>query len=172
LPKAHVEAPLAGSILLAGVLLKLGVYGLIRLFPHLIKEGTRIVLFSIIVGLIGSILVGLICLRQVDLKAMVAYSSVAHMGILVAGVSIGLSLGLLGRVGIIVAHGLVRRGLFALLFIIYVRGHRRSILMIRGSQSVMASTGMWGFLACVFNIGAPPSLNFASEVILILSCIS
>ncbi|MBO1764433.1 hypothetical protein JQN64_24700 [Escherichia coli] len=86
LPKAHVEAPVAGSIILAGVLLKLGGYGIIRLLPLILKD---VVKFSVIINrirLVGGLIVGLICLRQTDIKALIAYSSVSHMGLIIGGI--------------------------------------------------------------------------------------
>lgn len=85
LPKAHVEAPVAGSIILAGILLKLGGYGLLRVFSVLQSVGIKFNYIFISIRLIGGVLVRLVCLRQVDLKALIAYSSVAHMGIVLSG---------------------------------------------------------------------------------------
>lgn len=85
MPKAHVEAPVSGSIILAGVLLKLGGYGLIRVLVIILRFNILFNLFWLIVRLIGGVLVSLICLRQIDLKSLVAYSSVAHIRLVIAG---------------------------------------------------------------------------------------
>jgi NADH-ubiquinone oxidoreductase chain 4 len=85
LPKAHVEAPVAGSIILAGVLLKLGGYGLLRVYSFIILRGVINNFVWVAISLVGGVLVSLICLRQIDLKALIAYSSVAHIGIVLAG---------------------------------------------------------------------------------------
>lgn len=86
LPKAHVEAPVSGSIILAGVMLKLGGYGLIRLIPIFIEIGIKINYIFIIISLVGGFIVSLICLRQTDIKALIAYSSVAHIGLVLRGI--------------------------------------------------------------------------------------
>jgi NADH-ubiquinone oxidoreductase chain 4 len=85
LPKAHVEAPVSGSMILAGVLLKLGGYGLIRVFPFLLLIGLNYNFIFVSISLIGGFLISLVCLRQMDIKALIAYSSVAHIGIVLRG---------------------------------------------------------------------------------------
>ena len=96
LPKAHVEAPLAGSMVLAGVTLKLGVYGIIRLLRVVVEGHVVWGQVFMVVGAVGSIIMGLVCLRQGDLKALIAYSSVSHMGVGLLGVIIRNVWGLIG----------------------------------------------------------------------------
>lgn len=85
LPRAHVEAPVAGSMILAGILLKLGGYGLLRVISFISVVGVRVNFVWVGIRLVGGVLVRLVCLRQVDLKSLIAYSSVAHMGIVLGG---------------------------------------------------------------------------------------
>nr|YP_010561861.1 NADH dehydrogenase subunit 4 [Chionoecetes bairdi]UYX57822.1 NADH dehydrogenase subunit 4 [Chionoecetes bairdi] len=172
LPKAHVEAPVAGSMILAGVLLKLGGYGLIRvliLFQFMGKESYWMWLS---LGLVGGSLVSLMCLRQVDMKALIAYSSVAHMSLVLCGI-MGFSWwGLSGAVVVMVGHGLCSSGLFCLANIVYERLGSRSLLMSKGLLSFMPSMGLWWFLLSVSNMASPPSLNLLGEINLIISIVS
>ena len=164
LPKAHVEAPVSGSIILAGVLLKLGCYGLIRFM--IFFQGKVAFLSRVLVslGLMGGLAVRFICLRQVDLKALIAYSSVRHMG---------LALGGLGRWGLwgyssclytCVAHGLCSSGLFFLSGVIYERRSSRRMIINKGILEIMPSIAFWWFIYCIGNMAAPIVLNLVGEL--------
>lgn len=172
LPKAHVEAPIAGSIILAGVLLKLGGYGLIRvliLFQEINKEFCWL---WIRIRIIGGVYIRLVCIRQVDIKSLIAYSSVVHIRLVLCGVVIFSWWGLAGCVILMVGHGLCSSGLFCLANIVYERTGSRRLIVNKGLLSFMPRIGLWWFLLRVRNMARPPSLNLMGEIILILTMVS
>lgn len=172
LPKAHVEAPVAGSIILAGILLKLGGYGLLRVFPFINEAGLIYNFWWISVRLVGGVLVRLICLRQTDLKALIAYSSVAHMGIVLGGLITLSYWGFRGSYTLILAHGLCSSGLFCLANISYERIGSRRLLINKGLINFIPRIALWWFLLCSANIAAPPTLNLLGEIRLLNRIIS
>uniref|UniRef100_UPI0030FEB9E4 NADH dehydrogenase subunit 4 n=1 Tax=Panorpa chengi TaxID=757039 RepID=UPI0030FEB9E4 len=172
LPKAHVEAPVAGSMILAGVLLKLGGYGLLRIFMCLSILGLKFNFIWVGLSLCGGVLVSLICLRQTDLKALIAYSSVAHMGMVLGGLMTMNYWGFCGSYSLMIAHGLCSSGLFCLANISYERLGSRSLLINKGLMNFMPSMTLWWFLLSSSNMAAPPSLNLLGEISLLNSIIS
>nr|YP_009316867.1 NADH dehydrogenase subunit 4 [Ischnura elegans]YP_010391237.1 NADH dehydrogenase subunit 4 [Ischnura asiatica]AOW43849.1 NADH dehydrogenase subunit 4 [Ischnura elegans]QGU85612.1 NADH dehydrogenase subunit 4 [Ischnura elegans]UPX02827.1 NADH dehydrogenase subunit 4 [Ischnura asiatica]WGM81666.1 NADH dehydrogenase subunit 4 [Ischnura elegans] len=172
LPKAHVEAPVAGSMILAGVLLKLGGYGLIRVFSLIYYLGVTFNFLFVSISIIGGVLVSLICLRQVDLKSLIAYSSVAHMGIVIGGLMTMSYWGLSGSYTLMIAHGLCSSGMFCLANISYERVGSRSLFLNKGLMNLMPSMTLWWFLLSSSNMAAPPTLNLLGEISLFNSLIS
>ena len=168
LPKAHVEAPVAGSIVLAGILLKLGRYGLI-LFCPLFKRRVLILYLSLRVW--GAIYCRIICIRQWDLKRLIAYSSVVHMGVVTVGVVRGIKVGYQCAVIIVVAHGLCSPILFALAYLVYNSSHTRLISRNKGTLGTPVMSFLL-FLLLAINMGVPPSINLWREVLIFISFIS
>nr|BAJ54502.1 NADH dehydrogenase subunit 4 [Mormyrops anguilloides] len=169
LPKAHVEAPIAGSMVLAAVLLKLGGYGMMRMMIMLTPLTKELAYPFIILALWGIIMTGSICLRQTDLKSLIAYSSVGHMGLVAGGILIQTPWGFTGAIILMIAHGLVSSALFCLANTNYERTHSRTLLLARGLQTVLPLMTAWWFIANLANLALPPLPNLMGELMIITS---
>nr|YP_636954.1 NADH dehydrogenase subunit 4 [Anomalops katoptron]BAC23472.1 NADH dehydrogenase subunit 4 [Anomalops katoptron] len=172
LPKAHVEAPIAGSMVLAAVLLKLGGYGMMRMMIMLDPLTKELSYPFIIFALWGIIMTGSICLRQTDLKALIAYSSVSHMGLVAGGILIQTPWGFTGALILMIAHGLASSALFCLANTNYERTHSRTMVLARGMQMVLPLMTTWWFIASLANLALPPLPNLMGELMIITSLFS
>nr|QSQ87013.1 NADH dehydrogenase subunit 4 [Sinocyclocheilus sp. n. YK-2021] len=172
LPKAHVEAPVAGSMVLAAVLLKLGGYGMMRMMVMLDPLSKELAYPFIILALWGIIMTGSICLRQTDLKSLIAYSSVSHMGLVAGGILIQTPWGFSGAIILMIAHGLVSSALFCLANTTYERTHSRTMMLARGLQVILPLTAVWWFTANLANLALPPLPNLMGELMIITTLFS
>nr|YP_009629419.1 NADH dehydrogenase subunit 4 [Sogatella vibix]AVV32045.1 NADH dehydrogenase subunit 4 [Sogatella vibix] len=172
LPKAHVEAPSCGSMILAGVMLKLGGYGLIRVFYLFINMVKLNSFFFVGLSLLGAFYVSLFTLLQTDMKVLVAYSSVSHMSLVICGLMTLTSMGYLGSLYLMISHGLVSSGLFYFVGCLFDRLSTRSLFLIKGLVNLCPSLMMFFFFLLASNMSFPPSLNLISEIFICMSLLS
>nr|QHN59867.1 NADH dehydrogenase subunit 4 [Branchinella kugenumaensis] len=165
LPKAHVEAPVTGSMVLAAVLLKLGGYGLFLVQSFIIEDPLNCIL---LISLFGGIYSSILSLRQTDVKALIAYSSVAHMSFVITAMVLNNSYLNSSSILMMVAHGVCSSGLFYLSYLIYLRFSSRSFLLTRGVLIFLPYLTLWWFLLIVFNMGVPPSFNLFAELFMFI----
>jgi len=169
LPEAHVEAPTAGSVILAGVLLKLGTYGIIRfsfpLFPEASFYFTPLV-YSIAV--IGVIYTSFTAIRQTDFKRIIAYTSVAHMNLVIVGIFSFNSIGLEGAILQSLSHGFVASALFLLIGVVYERHHTRMVKYYGGLVHVMPVYIFIFLFFTMANIGLPGTGSFIGEFLILV----
>ncbi len=170
LPEAHVEAPTSVSIVLASLLLKLGGYGFIRFVIPLFPFGNHffwpliclITFFSITYGSLSAI-------SQIDLKKVIAYSSVVHMNFAVLGLFTLNIYGHVGSIFLMLAHGITSAGLFLSVGVLYDRYHTRTLLYYSGLALVMPLFSVFLFIFFISNIGFPGTANFIAEFLIFLS---
>ncbi len=169
LPDAHVEAPTAGSVILAGVLLKMGTYGFVRFsLPLLPKASFNLVPFISLLAIIGIIYGALVAMAQKDIKKLVAYSSVSHLGFVMLGIFALNSQGLLGALLQNLNHGLSTGALFLIVGILYERRHTRMIADYGGLSSVMPVFTVVFAIAMFSSIGLPGLNGFVGEFLILL----
>jgi len=174
LPVVHSESPLAGSILLAGVILKLAVYAIIRLILPTLSDASMLYTpFVYVLCVITIIYTSIITLRQTDLKVIIAYSSISHMAVCILGILSNTVTGITGSLILSLAHGFVSPALFIIVGgILYDRYHNRLIHYFQGLITYMPILSIYFIILSFANVGTPLSINFIGEMLSITGAIN
>ena len=169
LPDAHVQAPTAGSVILAGILLKLGAYGFIRFSLPMLPEASHYFsTFVFVLSVVAVVYTSLIALVQEDMKKLIAYSSVAHMGFVTLGIFSFTQQGIDGAVFQMVSHGLVSGALFLCVGVVYDRMHTREISQYGGAVNVMPYYAAFFMVFTMASVGLPGTSGFVGEILVIV----
>lgn len=169
LPDAHTEAPTAGSVILAGILIKMGAYGLLRFNIPMFPEATLALKpLMLILSVIAIIYGALICLVQTDLKRLIAYSSVSHMGFVTLGIFALNHQGIQGGILQMINHGIITGALFLCVGIVYQRSHTREIAKYGGVASIMPIYSAFFMVFLLASIGLPGTNGFVGEFLILL----
>ncbi|ODS91129.1 MAG: NADH-quinone oxidoreductase subunit M [Comamonas sp. SCN 65-56] len=172
LPDVHVEAPTGGSVILAAIMLKLGAYGFLRfLLPIVPDAAHEWAPFIITLSLVAVIYIGFVAIVQKDMKKLVAYSSVAHMGFVTLGFFIFNDLGVAGGIVQMIAHGFVSAAMFLCIGVLYDRVHSREIADYGGVINAMPKFGAFALLFFMANCGLPGTAGFVGEWMVILASV-
>jgi NADH-quinone oxidoreductase subunit M len=169
LPDAHVEAPTGGSAVLAAILLKLGGYGFIRFSMPILPDASRYLAgFMIALSLVAIVYIGLVALVQTDMKKLIAYSSISHMGFVTLGFFIFNSYGVEGALVQMISHGFVSAALFLCVGVMYDRMHSRNIADYGGVANTMPKFAALMMLFALANCGLPATSGFVGEFMVIM----
>ncbi len=172
LPDAHVEAPTGGSVVLAAIMLKLGAYGFIRFSMPIAPDAAHeYAWFIIALSLIAVLYIGLVALVQQDMKKLVAYSSIAHMGFVTLGFFIFNELGVAGAIVQMISHGFVSGAMFLCIGVLYDRVHSREIAAYGGVVNTMPKFAAFAVLFAMANCGLPGTAGFVGEWMVILGAV-
>ena len=172
LPDAHVEAPTGGSIVLAAIMLKLGAYGFLRFSLPIVPDASHALSgFIIVLSLIAVVYIGLVALVQTDMKKLVAYSSIAHMGFVTLGFFIFNAVGMAGGIVQMISHGFVSGAMFFCIGVMYDRLHSRDIADYGGVVNTMPKFAAFFMLFAMANSGLPATSGFVGEFMVILGAV-
>jgi NADH-quinone oxidoreductase subunit M len=172
LPDAHVEAPTGGSVVLAAIMLKLGAYGFIRLSLPIVPDASHTLAgFVIALSLIAVVYIGLVALVQSDMKKLIAYSSVSHMGFVTLGIFIFNAHGLEGAILQMISHGFISGALFLCVGVLYDRIHSRQIADYGGVVNTMPVFAALFMLFAMANSGLPGTSGFVGEFLVIMGAV-